>query len=100
MSDNAARPLVCVVDDDISVRESVQRLLREEGFHVDTFESAESFIGRSRPEPPACLIADLVLPGISGLDLHQQLARTGADAPTILLTGQADIRTSVRAMKA
>jgi DNA-binding NtrC family response regulator len=100
MSDNAARSLICVVDDDVLCRESVEGLLRKDGFHVDSFESAESFLGRRRPEPLACLIVDLVLPGMSGLDLHEELARTGIDAPTILLTGHADIPTSVRAMKA
>jgi DNA-binding NtrC family response regulator len=100
MSDNAARPLICVVDDDVLCRESVEGLLRTDGFHVDSFESAERFLGRPRPEPPACLIVDLVLPGMSGLDLHQELARTGMDVPTILLTAHADIPTSVRAMKA
>jgi DNA-binding NtrC family response regulator len=100
MITNAARPLVCVVDDDSLVRESVADLLREEGFHVNTFESAEGFLGRPRQEPPACLIVDLVLPGMSGLDLHEELVRTGIDAPVILVTGHGDIRTSVRAMKA
>ena len=100
MSASAARPLVCVVDDDSLVRESVEGLLRVEGFHVDTFESAESFLGRPRRQLPACLIVDLELPGMSGLDLHQELARTGMAAPTMLLTAHGDIRTSVRAMKA
>ncbi len=100
MSASVARPLVCVVDDDSLVRESVEGLLREEGFHVCTFESAESFLGRPLQEPPACLIVDLTLPGMSGLDLHQELARTGMDAPTMLLTAHGDVRTSVRAMKA
>src|SRR4030095_13361931 len=100
MSASAPRPLVCVVDDDSLVRESVEGLLRAEGFHVDTFESAESFLGRPRRQLPACLIVDLELPGMSGLDLHQELARTGMDAPTMLLTAHGDIPTSVRAMKA
>jgi DNA-binding NtrC family response regulator len=100
MSASAPRPLVCVVDDDFLVRESVEGLLRAEGFHVDTFESAESFLGRPRRQLPACLILDLELPGMSGLDLHQELARTGMDAPTMLLTAHGDIPTSVRAMKA
>src|SRR6185295_10544472 len=100
MSSSAARPLVCVVDDDSLVRESVEGLLRAEGLHVDTFESAESFLGRPRPEPPACLIVDLALPGMSGLELHQELARTGMDVPIMLLTAHGDIPTSVRAMKA
>jgi DNA-binding NtrC family response regulator len=94
------RPLICVVDDDASVRESLEGLVREEGFHVDSFESAESFLGRTPPDPPACLILDHVLPGMSGLELHEELARTGMDAPTILMTRGDDVRTSVRAMKA
>jgi DNA-binding NtrC family response regulator len=100
MNISAAQPLVCVVDDDVSVRESVQELFRQEGFRVDLFESAEGFLGRPRREPPSCLIVDLVLPGMSGLELRRELARTGADAPTILLTGHGDIPTSVQAMKA
>jgi len=100
MSTSVARPLVCVVDDDSQVRESVEGLLRVEGFHVDTFESAERFLDRPRQEPPACLIADLSLPGMSGLDLHLELTRTGMEAPTMLMTAHGDIPTSVRAMKA
>ena len=100
MSAGAAKPLVCVVDDDSLVRESVEGLLRQEGLQVAPFDSAESFLGRPRPEPPACLIVDLVLPGMSGLELHQELARTGMDIPIILLTAYGDIRTSVQAMKA
>jgi len=100
MNANVARPLVGVVDDDSLVRESVEALLRQEGFHVDTFESAETFLHRPRLEPPACLIVDLVLPGMSGLDLHQQLARAGMDVPIVLVTAHGDIPTSVRAMKA
>ncbi len=100
MSTSVAGPLVCVVDDDSLIRESVEGLLREEGFHVRTFESAESFLDRPRQEPPACMIVDLALPGMSGLDLHQELTRTGMDAPTMLLTAHGDVPTSVRAMKA
>jgi DNA-binding NtrC family response regulator len=100
MASSAPSPLVCVVDDDVSVRESMEGPFREEGFHVDLFDSAEGFLGRTRREAPACLVVDLCLPGMSGLDLHGELARTGVDAPTILLTGHGDIATSVRAMKA
>src|SRR5262245_59970370 len=97
----AARPpLVCDVDDDALERKSVVDLVREEGFHVDSFESAEGFLGRTRVEPPACLILDHVLPGMSGLELHEELARTGVDLPTILITGHDDVSTCVRAMKA
>src|SRR5262245_30376503 len=100
MKASAARPLVCVVDDDSLVRESLDGLLRAEAFDVDTFESAESFLGRPRPEAPACLIVDLALPGMSGLDLHQELSRTGVDVPVILLTAYGDVPTSVQAMRA
>ena len=93
-------PLVCVVDDDTSVRASVEGLFREEGFHVDSFESAEGFLGRTRLDPPACLIVDHLLPGMSGLELHEELARTGMGVPTILMTGHDDIPTSARALKA
>src|SRR6185295_6880498 len=92
-------PLVCVVDDDVSVRESVEGLFREEGFHVDMFDSAEGFLSRARTDRPACLIVDLMLPGMSGLELQEELARSGMDAPTILMTGHCDVHTSVRAMK-
>jgi DNA-binding NtrC family response regulator len=100
MSGGAVKPLICVVDDDSLIRESVEGLLREDGFQVRTFESAESFLGGQRLEPPACLILDLSLPGMSGLELHQELTRTGIDSPTMLLTAHGDIPTSVRAMKA
>jgi DNA-binding NtrC family response regulator len=100
MNETAARPLVFLVDQNVSCRQWIDTLLRQEGFEVEMFESAEGFLGQPRPQPPACLIADLVLPGISGLDLHEELTRRGMDVPTIVLTEHADVRTSVRAMKA
>src|SRR5262245_61448331 len=100
MGASARRPVVCVVDDDSLVRESVDGLFRQEGFQVDMFESAEGFLGRSRQPSPDCLVVDLQLPGMSGLDLHRELVRAGADTPTIVLTAYGDIPTSVRAMKA
>jgi DNA-binding NtrC family response regulator len=100
MTASALAPLVCVVDDDVSVRESVEGLFHEQGFHVEMFDSAEGFLGRTQTDPPACLIVDLMLPGMSGLELHEELARAGLDAPTILMSGHADVPTSVRAMKA
>jgi FixJ family two-component response regulator len=66
MSASAVGPVVCVVDDDVSVRESVEGLFREEGFHVDMFDSAEGFLGRTQPEPPDCLVVDQVLPACPG----------------------------------
>src|SRR5262245_54338771 len=100
MGASARRPVVCVVDDDSLVRESVDGLFRQEGFQVDMFESAEGFLGRSRQPSPDCLVVDLQLPGMSGLDLHRELVRAGADTPTIVLTAYGDVATSVRAMKA
>jgi DNA-binding NtrC family response regulator len=100
MSAVARGPLVCVIDDDSLIRESVGGLLRVDGFQVATFDSAESFLERPRQEPPDCLIVDLTLPGMSGLDLHQELLRTGFVSPTMMLTAHADVPTSVRAMKA
>ena len=100
MSTNGASPRVCVVDDDLLIRESVEGLLRGDGFQVDSFESAESFLGRPGQEPPACLIVDLRLPGMSGVELHQELARNDLDTPVILLTAYGDVPMSVRAMKA
>jgi len=97
---SAAKPVVCVVDDDSLVRESIDGLFRQAGFQVDKFESAESFLGRPQRQPPDCLVVDLRLPGMSGLDLHRELVRAGVHTPTILLTGHGDIPTSVRAMKA
>jgi DNA-binding NtrC family response regulator len=93
-------PLVCVVDDDPYVREAVENLLRSEGFEVETFASAQRFMARARMEPPACLILDVNLPGLSGLDLQQELVDAGIPIPIIFLTGHGSIPMSVRAMKA
>src|SRR5262245_39336242 len=87
--------VVCVVDDDAAVRASVEDIVRQEGFNVDSFESAEAFLGRRRVEPPACLILDDALPGMSGLELQEELVRSGMDAPTILMMGTCDVHTSV-----
>ena len=93
-------PPVCVVDDDLDVREAVENLLRSEGFEVETFASAQRFMERARMEPPACLILDVNLPGLSGLDLQQELVDAGIPIPIIFLTGHGNIPMSVRAMKA
>ena len=91
---------VCVVDDDPGVREAVENLLRSEGLEVETFASAQRFMARARMEPLACLILDVNLPGISGLDLQQELVDAGIPIPVIFLTGHGSIPMSVRAMKA
>jgi FixJ family two-component response regulator len=96
---NFATP-VYVVDDDESVREAVQSLIRSAGFPVRTFGSAQEFLETPRAEMPSCLVLDLHLPGLSGLDLQRRLGEINLDIPIIFITGHGDIPTSVRAMKA
>lgn len=92
--------LVCVVDDDVSIRESVRGLLRAEGLRVETYGSADDFLARSRGEPPGCLVLDVELPGLSGLQLQRELFRSEPHIPIVFLTGHGDISMSVRAIKA
>jgi len=92
--------IVFVVDDDPLVRDSVADLLSSAGFMVRTFGSATEFIQSKRPDISACLILDVELPGLSGLDLQVELAKSGVEIPIIFLTGRGDIPMSVRAMKA
>ena len=92
--------IVFVVDDDPLLRDSVADLLGSAGFTVQTFPSAMDFVHAERPDISACLILDIELPDLSGLDLQTELARSGIDLPIIFLTGHADIPRSVRAMKA
>ncbi len=94
------QPNVFVVDDDPSVRKALGRLLRSAGFQAETFESAQEFLRRPRPEEPACLVLDVRMPGMSGLEMQQQLNLRGAMLPVIFITGHGDIPMSVRAMKA
>ena len=91
---------VYVVDDDASVREAVGRLVRSAGWKVETFASAQEFLASPWADVPSCLILDVRLPGLSGLDLQQRLAKSGARTSIIFLTGHGDIPTSVRAIKA
>jgi DNA-binding NtrC family response regulator len=93
-------PLVCVVDDDEPMRESICNLVRSAGFQAQSFASARQFLDRLDRVPPGCLIVDVHMPGLSGLDLQEELARSDARIPIIFVTGQGDIPTSVRAMKA
>jgi FixJ family two-component response regulator len=95
-----ATPIVFVVDDDISVRESLEILLAEEGLKVETFISAQHFLARPRTSQPSCLILDLSLPGINGLDLQKQIAAERQDMPIIFITGHGDVPKTVQAMKA
>jgi DNA-binding NtrC family response regulator len=92
--------LVYVVDDDPSAREGVAALLRSAGLVAKTFASAEEFLATPRPDIPSCLVLDLGLPGVSGLDLQQELAKSDVQIPIIFLTGHGDIPTTVRALKA
>jgi FixJ family two-component response regulator len=99
---HAAPPLVFVLDDDVSVRESLKPLLLSAGWAVETFECAHDFLACDRPATPGCLILDLRLPHVSGLEVQARLASLGAAAtlPIIFITGFGDVPTSVRAMKA
>ena len=96
----SAAPVVFVVDDDSSVRDSLRRLISSVGFGVEVFPSAQAFLKARRPDVPGCLVLDVRLPGLSGLDLQRELADTDAALPIIFLTGHGDIPMSVRAMKA
>jgi FixJ family two-component response regulator len=91
---------VYIVDDDASVRDAVGRLVRSAGWEVETFASAQEFLASAWADVPGCLILDVQLPGLSGLDLQQQLTKSGAHTSIIFLTGHGDIPTSVRAIKA
>ena len=93
-------PTVFVVDDDALVRRSMERLIRIAGFKVQTFESAQDFLDYHRSEGPACLVLDVRLPGLSGLDLQRELNQSGRQIPIVFLTGHGDIPMSVRAIKA
>jgi len=92
--------VVFVVDDDDSVRKALSSLVRSVGLRVETFASAQDFLRHPRPEGPGCLVADVRLPGLSGLDLQRELADVGQDIPIIFITGHGDIPMTVRAMKA
>jgi FixJ family two-component response regulator len=92
--------LVIIVDDDQAIRESLVGLVRSAGFRVTAFASADEFLDQSVPPVPACLILDVRMPGLSGLDLQEELATANRQIPIIFLTGHADVPMTVRAMKA
>jgi FixJ family two-component response regulator len=94
-----ATSIVFVVDDDISVRESLELLIRNAGWQPETFASAQAFLARRRSSAPCCLVLDVTLPGLNGLELQQQLAER-TEMPIIFITGYGDVPMSVRAMKA
>jgi FixJ family two-component response regulator len=93
-------PIVFVVDDDISVRESLELLIRYEGWQTETFSSAQEFLARPRAFVPNCLVLDVSLPGLSGLDLQKRISDDRGEMPIIFITGYGDIPMTVRAMKA
>jgi DNA-binding NtrC family response regulator len=97
---NQIEAIVCVVDDDVSAREAVEGLLLSAGLKVETFVSAQDFLARTRKDLPGCLVLDVELPGLSGLELQEELVRTGMDVPIVFLTGHGDIPMTVRAIKA
>jgi FixJ family two-component response regulator len=95
-----AEALVFVVDDDAPMRESLQNLLRSVGLRVEAFASAQEFLHSTRPDVPSCLVLDVRLPGLSGLELQQRLAEGDRAMPIIFITGHGDIPMTVQAMKA
>jgi DNA-binding NtrC family response regulator len=98
MSDTGT--LVYVVDDDLSAREGVARLIRSAGLNAKTFASGQEFLATPRPAVPSCLVLDVNLPGLSGLDVQKELIKSGAQIPVIFLTGHGDIPMTVSAVKA
>lgn len=96
---NLEEPIVFAVDDDASMREALSRLFRSTGLRAQVFASAQEFLRFKRPDAPACLVLDVRLPGLSGLDLQRELAATGLAIPIIFITGHGDIPMSVQAMK-
>jgi FixJ family two-component response regulator len=93
-------PIVFVVDDDISVRESLELLIRCEGWQPETFASAQEFLARPRVLAPSCMILDVSLPGLNGLDLQKRIAVDRIEMPIIFITGHGDVPMTVQAMKA
>jgi FixJ family two-component response regulator len=98
MSDTT--PIVFVVDDDVSVRESLEALIRWAGWQPETFASSQEFLSRPRVLAPSCLVLDVSLPGLNGLDLQKRVAADRTDMPIIFITGYGDVPMTVQAMKA
>jgi FixJ family two-component response regulator len=96
----AADPIVFVIDDDASVRDAVKRLIASVGLRVETFGSTREFLAATRTDAPACLVLDVRLPDVSGLEFQSELAELDFQIPIIFITGHGDIPMTVRAMKA
>ena len=92
--------IIAIVDDDSSVRKGLERLIRSVGWKTVTFGSAQEFLASARTQAPTCLVLDLQLPGLSGLELQKQMTEAGVETPIVFLTGHGDIPASVKAMKA
>jgi FixJ family two-component response regulator len=95
----AGAPTVFVIDDDAAVRAAIQGLLKSVGLRSESFGTAQEFLRSKRPDGPSCLVLDVRLPGINGLDFQRELANTGVQIPIIFITGHGDIPMSVKAMK-
>lgn len=95
-----SEPVVFVVDDDESVRKALKRLIKSVGMNVETFATAQDFLSRQHYEGPSCLVLDVRMPGVSGLDLQQELMKANLSVPIIFITGHGNIPMSVQAMKA
>jgi FixJ family two-component response regulator len=93
-------PIVFVIDDDVSVRDAIRKLISSVGLRVETFGSTREFLSSRRLDAPACLVLDVRLPDVSGLEFQRELAEAGVNIPIIFITGHADVAMSVRAMKA
>src|SRR6516225_7229730 len=95
-----SKAIVFVVDDDLSVRQGLERLLRAVGWKVETFASAQEFLACRKENIPSCLVLDVRLPGLSGLDLQKRIIEANREIPIVFITGHKDVPTSVQAMKA
>jgi FixJ family two-component response regulator len=95
-----AEPTVFIVDDDAPLRESLRNLIRSVGLRVELFASAQEFLQSRQPNAPSCLVLDVRMPGLSGLDLQKQTSDAGLEIPIIFITGYGDVPMTVRAMKA
>jgi FixJ family two-component response regulator len=94
------QPAVFIVEDDVSMRDALKNLLRSVGLRVETFSTAQEFLSSGRSNAPGCLVLDIRLPGLSGLDLQRQLVQANVQIPIIFMTAHGDVRMSVQAMKA
>ena len=94
------RSAVFIVDDDASIRDSVRSLLKSLGFHAEAFGSTEEFMNAQRLDVPSCLVLDVKLPGMSGLDFHNEMENAGVNIPVVFITAHGDIPMTLRAMKA